>query len=93
MVQDEISYLHSFEKTKYFTDEISYLYYAILFYFNKLDNMILLDDYANKYPWLSWFDYNLRANLFYMDSNDAEAAIYYSAALEEYKENYNMEKY
>lgn len=90
---DDVNYLKSFVKSKYFTEEFGYLVQTILLYFETEVNMIKLDEYSNIYREFRWFDYTIRASYYYLKENDADALIYYNAALEEFNKSYNVERY
>ena len=89
---EEINYLKSFIRTKYFSEELAYLYKVVLLHFEVHKNMLELDEYSNMYRELRWFDYTIRANYYYFKEKDFDSLMYYNAALEEFKEAYNVER-
>ena len=92
MIAKDLDYLKVFGKTNYFTEELAYLYSIVMRFFNMERDMSKLDEYSNLYRELRWFDYTVRANYYYLVGKDADSLMYYSAALEECKKTYNMER-
>lgn len=90
--ENEIKYLKAFIKTKYFTDELDYLYKVVLLHFDVDVNILELDEYSNIYRELRWFDYTIRANYYYFKDKDFDSLMYFNAALDEFNKAYNVER-
>lgn len=89
---NEIKYLKAFIKTKYFTDELAYLYKVVLLHFDVDVNILELDEYSNIFRELRWFDYTIRANYYYFKDKDFDSLMYFNAALDEFNKAYNVER-
>ena len=90
--ENEIKYLKAFRKTKYFTDELDYLYKVVLLHFDVDVNILELDEYSNIFRELRWFDYTIRANYYYFKDKDFDSLMYFNAALDEFNKAYNVER-
>lgn len=90
--ENEIKYLKAFRKTKYFTDELDYLYKVVLLHFDVDVNILELDEYSNIFRELRWFDYTIRANYYYFKDKNFDSLMYFNAALDEFNKAYNVER-
>lgn len=98
ILKDELDYLKSFYDTKYFTEDLQYLYLSMLYFFNcysskNADILNKIKEYSIRIPKLSWLCLNVRASKEYLSRNPKDAIALFSPLAEEYKENNNMIRY
>lgn len=94
-LKDELEFLYAIYNTDYFSGDLKYLYFLMLFYFDQLNDVDLLfvKKFCYKEPKIAWIYYSVKAQKAYINQNDLETIMYTEILIKEYKNNTNMNKY
>lgn len=91
-IEKDLDYLNPFVKKKYFVDSLQFLLKCMLFYYEKYDDEIDIDNLSNKHNDYIWIYYEIRAGKGFIDKNYPIMQMNYEKALELYEKQFNFRR-
>lgn len=91
-IEKDLDYLTPFVKKKYFVDSLQFLLKCVLFYYEKYDDEIDIDNLSNKHNDYIWIYYEIRAGKGFIDKNYPIMQMNYEKALALYEKQFNFRR-